>query len=220
MWSQDFVLRRASRRGIDLSSMIDRFKAGISSLALCRFLLSLVHGFMWWIRLLFLISYLLVAFLLDTYAWSLRCPSYIIYSLYSWFLLCCDYACRVCIVGIVEWLDLSRWFMHIMWIVCSLVCVLGVIMLTVHLHVVCTYVFVMYFWRSCVDCMFVVYTHVWCVYYWRIHVDCTYVLCICVQWDYWRFLVDYTCVVVYMCLVGCVDLSWRLYSCCGVLMWS
>ena len=43
-------------------------------------------------------------------------------------------------------------------------CVIGVILLTVYLHVVCTHVFVMYFWRSCVDCIFGVCTHVRCIF--------------------------------------------------------
>ena len=63
--------------------------------------------------------------------------------------------CRV--VGITMLIGYMMWTVH-RW-----VSVIGVILLTVHLHVVCTYVFVMYFWRSCVDCMFRVYTHVCCI---------------------------------------------------------
>ena len=32
-------------------------------------------------------------------------------------------------------------------------------------------------------------------------------LCRCVCWGYWRFLVDYTCVVIYICLVGYMEVS-------------
>ena len=58
--------------------------------------------------------------------------------------------CRDCrVVGF------TMLILHIMWTVRRLVCVLGDIMLTIHLHVVCTHVFVIYFWRSCVDCTYI-----------------------------------------------------------------